>query len=82
MIGYTGPIRCLRLYRTVILPRYILLARGILISTTPFYFFDHNTYAPTQRKILKNKILGIYAQQIAALEVSENIFEFDVDKKL
>lgn len=22
MIGYTGPIRCLRLYRTVILPRY------------------------------------------------------------
>lgn len=41
MIGYTGPIRCLRLYRTVILPRYILPARGILISTTPFYFFDH-----------------------------------------
>lgn len=22
MIGYTGPIRCLRLYRAVILPRY------------------------------------------------------------
>lgn len=56
MIGYTGPIRCLRLYRTVILPRYILPARGILISTTPFYFFDHNTLRMprlSQRKILK-----------------------------
>lgn len=54
MIGYTGPIRCLRLYRTVILPRYILPARGILISTTPFYFFDHNTLRMprlSQRKI-------------------------------
>lgn len=27
MIGYTGPIRCLRLYRTVILARYSARAR-------------------------------------------------------
>lgn len=61
MIGYTGPIRCLRLYRTVILPRYILPARSILISTTSFYFLDHNTlHTPwliSQQKInTRNKI--------------------------
>lgn len=77
MIGYTGPIRCLRLYRTVILPRYSACAHGNLISAAPFYsFYTLRTATDSQwltRKSCRNKSLR---------RVSKNTHEFGAVGKL
>lgn len=73
MIGYTGPIRCLRLYRTVILPPYSARARYPYLRS--ILFLQHvNVPRPVKaRKSCRNESLP---------RVSENVCEFDIDGKL
>lgn len=77
MIGYTGPIRCLRLYRTVILP-----PRGILIFASLSILFPRLlrvTYAGRFAAANLKNYRDIFDESLA--RVNGNVFGFGVNEK-
>lgn len=75
MIGYTGPIHCLRLYRTVILPRYSVYAQYPYLRCS-ILFLLHVSYGDRFPVINSKKL----SEQIAT--AGQQKHESDVDGKL